>query len=94
MSIVFQIVAMVLFVYWLILIARLILDLVQMFARSWEPRGPLLVVAEAIYTVTDPPLRLLRRLIPPIRIGGLAFDLAFLILLIGLQVLISITLNL
>ncbi len=94
MRIVFQIVAMVLFVYWLILIARLILDLVQMFARSWEPRGPLLVVAEAIYTVTDPPLRLLRRLIPPIRIGGLAFDLAFLILLIGLQVLISITLNL
>ncbi len=94
MRLVFQIVAMVLFVYWIILIARLILDLVQMFARSWEPRGPLLVIAEGIYTVTDPPLRLLRRLIPPIRIGGLSFDLAFLILLIGLQVLISITLNL
>lgn len=94
MRVALQIIAMLLFVYWVVLIGRLILDLVQMFARSWEPRGPLLVIAEAVYTVTDPPLKLLRRLIPPVRIGGLSFDLAFLILLIGLQVLISITLNL
>ena len=54
----------------------------------------LLLIAEAIYTITDPPLQLLRRFIPPIRIGSIQFDLAFLIVLIGLQVLINLALML
>ncbi len=92
MSAVGQVLATALWLYWLVLIARLILDFVQVFARSWEPRGLLLIVAEAVYTLTDPPLRLLRRIIPPLRLGGISFDLAFLVLLIGLQLLIQFVL--
>ena len=65
-------------------------DLVQAFARDWRPRGPLLILLEAIYSVTDPPLKLLRRIIPPLRLGQIQFDLAFLILLIGVNILISV----
>jgi len=90
MNAVGQVLASVLWLYWLILIGRLVFDFVQVFARDWQPRGVLLLIAEAIYTVTDPPLRLLRRIIPPLRIGQVQFDLAFLILLIGLQILINI----
>jgi YggT family protein len=92
MSAVGQVLATVLWLYWIVLIGRLVIDLVQVFARSWTPRGPLLLVAEAVYTLTDPPLNLLRRVIPPVRLGSVQFDLAFLILLIGLQILISLAL--
>ena len=85
-----QILATILFFYQLILFARIIFDLLQMFARSWQPRGPILIVAEVIYPLTDPPLRLLRRVIPPVRLGGVALDFSFLLLLILMQVLISV----
>ena len=62
----------------------------QVFARNWQPRGPLLLVAETIYTLTDPPLRAIRRVIPPLRIGQVQLDLAFLILLIAINILISV----
>ena len=94
MSAVGEILATILWLYWLVFIGRLIFDVVQVFARSWRPSGILLLIAEGIYTVTDPPLRLLRRVIPPLRIGGMQFDLAFLIVLIGLQILISVAMNL
>ena len=94
MAVVGQVLATLLWLYWLILIGRLIFDFVQIFARSWQPRGPLLLVAEAIYTVTDPPLRLLRRIITPLRLGGVQFDLAFLILIIAVQILINVALAL
>lgn len=90
MSIVFEVIALALLVFWLFLLARLVFDLVQAFSRGWQPRGPLLIVLEFIYTVTDPPLRLLRRIIPPLRIGQVSFDLAFLILLLGTNILISV----
>ena len=89
-----EILATILWLYWLVFIGRLIFDFVQVFARSWRPSGILLFIAEGMYTVTDPPLRLLRRVIPPLRIGGMQFDLAFLIVLIGLQILISVAMNL
>ena len=94
MSAVGEILATILWLYWLVFIGRLIFDFVQVFARSWRPSGILLFIAEGIYTVTDPPPRLLRRVIPPLRIGGMQFDLAFLIVLIGLQILISVAMNL
>lgn len=87
MSAVGQVLATALFLYWLTFIARLIFDFVQIFARNWRPSGPLLIIAEFIYSITDPPLRVLRRVIPPLRLGGVQFDLAFLIMLIGLQIL-------
>ncbi len=90
MNAVWQVLATALWLYWLVFIARLIWDLVQMFARQWRPSGPLLLVAETVYTLTDPPLKLLRRIIPPLRIGGVQFDIAFLIILIGLNFAISL----
>jgi len=74
-------------IFFFLLIARLVLDYVQMFARSWRPTGPVLVLAEVIYTITDPPLKALRRVIPPLRIGGIALDLSFLVLIIVVQIL-------
>jgi YggT family protein len=90
MSVVFEVLAVLLLIFWLFLLARLVFDLVQAFARDWRPRGPLLILLEAIYSVTDPPLKLLRRIIPPLRLGQIQFDLAFLILLIGVNILISV----
>lgn len=90
MSPVASIVVDVLWLYLLVLIGRLVLDIVQMLARDWQPRGVVLVIAEIIYTLTDPPLRALRRIIPPLRLGQISFDLAFIVLFIGLQVLIAV----
>ena len=69
MSLVFEVIAVLLLVFWLLLLARLVFDLVQAFARDWRPRGPLVLLLEVIYTITDPPLKLLRRIIPPLRLG-------------------------
>ncbi|HEX6936558.1 MAG TPA: YggT family protein [Actinomycetes bacterium] len=77
-----QVVILVLWLFFILLIARLVLDYVQMFARSWRPKGPLLVVAEVIYTITDPPLRALRKVIPPLRLGSVSLDLSFLVLVV------------
>jgi len=87
MTVVGQVLATALWLYWLLFIIRLVFDFVQIFARSWRPQGVLLVVAEAVYSVTDPPLRLVRRVVPPLRLGRIQFDLAFLIVLIALQIL-------
>ena len=67
------------------LICRLVLDWIQVLAREWHPRGPVLVFAEAIYTVTDPPLKFLRRLIPPLSLGTIRLDLAFLVLILAVS---------
>lgn len=85
MTVVGQIIDTALFVYLVVLIARMVFDWVQVFARDWRPKGPVLVLAEGVYTLTDPPLRFLRRFIPPLRIGGVALDLAFFVLVIGIQ---------
>lgn len=92
MSAVGQVLATVLWLYWVVMIVRLVLDFVQVFAPQWTPRGFLLIAAEAVFTITDPPLRALRRIIPPIRVGQVQFDLGFIIILIGLQILINIAL--
>ena len=80
-----------LFVYLLVLLARLILEYIPLFNREWRPKGFGLVIAEIIYTVTDPPLRLFRRLIPPLRLGPVALDLGFPLTMIVVLVLMSIT---
>lgn len=76
--------------FFVLLLGRLVLDVVQQFARDWRPRGVVLVLAEAVYTVTDPPLRTLRRVVPPLRLGRFAFDLAFLILFFATSLLLQI----
>jgi YggT family protein len=77
----------VLTVYLLILMARWVIDLVMAFSRSFRPTGGLVVLFEIVYTTTDPPLRLLRRFIPPLRIGSVSLDLGFLLLFIVIVVL-------
>jgi YggT family protein len=89
-SVVSQVLSTVLWLFFVALLARLVVDWIQVFARDWRPHGPLLVVLEAVYTVTDPPLRAIRRIIPPIRIGSIALDLAFIVLLILVQISLSI----
>ncbi|WP_435769386.1 YggT family protein [Nocardioides sp. SYSU DS0651] len=69
---------------------RFITDWVQVFARSWEPRGPVLVFLELAYTVTDPPIKALRRVIKPIRIGNFALDLSFILVMILAYVLLFV----
>jgi YggT family protein len=79
-----------LYLFLLFLIGRLILEYVQRFARSWRPTGVVLVLAEATYTVTDPPLKLLKRFIPDLRLGGVALDLSFTVLFLVVWVMIMI----
>lgn len=79
-------IAWILDIYLFLLLARLVFDWIQMFARDWRPRGALLVVAEAIYSVTDPPLRAVRKVIPPLRLGGVALDLSFMVVLLVLWI--------
>jgi YggT family protein len=89
-SIVADVIRFAVFVFFVVLIGRLVLDWVQVFARDWRPKGVVLVIAEAIYTLTDPPLKALRRLIPPLQLGALRLDLAFLILFFGTSILMGI----
>jgi YggT family protein len=82
---------LVLWIFILLLIARFIVDWVQVFARQWTPRGPALVVLEAVYSTTDPPIKAVRRVLPPIRLGGMALDLSPMVVLIVCYLLLSLT---
>ena len=72
------------------LIFRLVMDYVFQFARSWQPGKGMVVVLEGTYTVTDPPLKLLRRFIPPLRLGGVALDMSFFVLMIIVYILLNL----
>jgi YggT family protein len=69
---------------------RFVVDWVQIFARSWVPRGLLLVLLEFVYSVTDPPIKALRKVIPPLRLGNFALDLSFIIVMIVAYVLLYV----
>jgi YggT family protein len=85
-SVVGDVLELVFWLFFVLLIIRLVLDYVQMFARSWRPTGVVLVVAEVVYTITDPPLRALRKVIPPLRLGSISLDLSFLVLIFLVQI--------
>jgi YggT family protein len=80
----------ILTIYLVILIARMVISWIQMFARSWVPTGVILVIAEGIFTATDPPLKFLRRYIRPLRIGTVAIDLSFMVLFIVILILLDV----
>ncbi|MCA1782979.1 MAG: YggT family protein [Dermatophilaceae bacterium] len=84
------VIGFVLYLYLLVLFARLILSWVQVFSRDWQPKGPVLVLAETVYSLTDPPLNALRRVLPPLRVGGVALDLAFFVVVLVVYVLLAI----
>ena len=77
-------------IYLLILIGRMIFGWIQVFARSWRPTGFVLVIAEGIFTATDPPLKFLRRYIPPLRLGTVAMDLSYMVLFIVVLILLDV----
>lgn len=85
LGVVIFVLLLVLNVFFAALICRLVLDWIQVLAREWRPRGPILVFAEGIYTVTDPPLKFLRRLIPPLSLGSIRLDMAFLVLILAVS---------
>ena len=83
MSQVFSFLSLLCSVYLFVLFARVILDWILVFNRAWQPRGVLLVVANVIYALTDPPVNALRGVIPPLRLGTIALDVGFLIIVFG-----------
>ncbi|RYB96438.1 YggT family protein [Nocardioides glacieisoli] len=80
----------ILFLFIALLWIRFIVDWVQVFARRWEPHGPLLVALEGVYSATDPPIVALRRVIPPLRIGSVALDLSFLLVMVTAWLLLNV----
>lgn len=90
MGIVADVLGLVVWVFLLVLFVRMVFDWIQVFARDWRPKGVVLVLAEAVYTVTDPPLKALRRLIPPLSIGMVRVDMAFMVLVIACWVLLAV----
>ena len=89
MALVFEVIGFALFLFWLLLIARIVVEFIRSFSRDWHPRGVTVVILEAIMTVTDPPVNLLRRVIPQLTIGSVRLDFYIMVLLllafIGMQ---------
>ena len=90
MQVLREVLTYVLTIYLVILIGRMIFGWIQVFARDWRPTGIVLVLAEAIFTVTDPPLKFLRRFIPQLRLGTVALDLSFMVLFIVVLILLEV----
>lgn len=86
MTIVVGVLSTLIWLYLLLLIARMIISLIVVFARDFQPTGVVVIIFETVLSLTDPPLKALRRVIPPLRIGQVSLDLAFLVLFIILQV--------
>ena len=90
MSAVREVLGFVVFLYFLVLIGRVVFDWIRLFARDWRPRGAALLVAEPIYPLTEPPLRALRKVIPPLRLGGVSIDLSFMVLFFIVWILLAV----
>jgi len=85
-----QVLHILLWLFILFLWVRFVFDWVQVFARSWSPGGILLVLLEGVYSVTDPPIKALRRFIPPLRIGNFALDLSFILVMVAAYLLLAV----
>ena len=87
MSLFLQIVSSVLLVFLILLFARFVVDWVMVLARSWRPSGLVAAGLEVVYATTDPPLKAIRKVIPPLNLGSIRLDLAFMVLLIAVYIL-------
>ena len=87
-------VSLVLLVLYLLVLARVVLDTTRSFARQWRPVGTAAIGLELIYSTTDPPVKTLRRLIPPLRIGSVSIDVSVWLLLITLYLVRRLFINL
>jgi YggT family protein len=89
-TVVAQLLYFALLIFLILLIFRLVMEYVFMLARSYRPTGLVAVLLEICYSVTDPPLNLLRRVIPPLRVGRVSVDLSFIVLFIVVQILMRV----
>ena len=90
LSIMFGVIYVALLIVFIAMWARFVFDWIQALNRSWRPQGAVVIAAEVSYTITDPPIRAVRRVIPPIRLGAIQLDLAWTIVMIVLFILMSI----
>lgn len=90
MTIAREIIYYVLFIYWLLLLGRLVIELVRTFAREWRPTGASVVVIESVFTTTDPPIKALRKILPPIPLGPVRLDLSLMITMIVVLIAMSL----
>ncbi|PWH06797.1 YggT family protein [Brachybacterium endophyticum] len=90
MALIASILYLALLLYTLVLLARLVLDWIRAYARDFRPRGLVLLLFELVFTLTDPPVHFLRRLIPPLRLGAVSLDLSLLVLLLVCSLLLRI----
>ena len=79
-----------LLLFFLLMWGRFVLDLAQSFSRGWRPRGPVLVLAEIAYTVTDPPIKAVRRVLPPVRLGSVALDFGWSVIMLAVVILMGV----
>ena len=86
-----QIVSSVLLVFLILLFARFVVDWVMVLARSWRPSGVVAAGLEVVYSTTDPPLKAVRKVIPPLNLGSIRLDLGFMVLLFAVVLLRSFT---
>jgi YggT family protein len=93
-SLLWGVIGYVLWLYIVLILARIVVEWTRQFARRWRPVGTAAVGLELVYVVTDPPIRLLRRLVPPLRLGTVSLDLSVIILLIVLIALRQVALSL
>ncbi len=90
MAAVASVVYFALLVFLLLLIFRLVMEYVFLLARSYRPTGVVAALLEAAYSVTDPPLRALRKVLPPLRLGQVSIDLGFIVLFIVVRILMGV----
>ena len=90
MELVGGLINLVLTLFLFLLFARFVVDWVQVFARNWTPKGIVLVVLEVVYSITDPPILFIRRFVPPLRLGAIALDTSFIIVLVSVYLLLEL----
>ncbi|WP_029137883.1 YggT family protein [Nakamurella lactea] len=93
MNILWQTLFLLLWTFRWLLLGRLVFDFVRIFARNWRPVGGGAVALEVLYATTDPPIRVLRKIIPPVRLGGVGFDLSVMVLLVVVVILMALVGN-
>jgi YggT family protein len=89
-ALLWQIISLVLLVFLILLFARFVVDWVMVLARSWRPQGLVAAGLELVYATTDPPLKAVRRIIPPLNLGSVRLDLGFMVLLIAVYIVTGI----
>ena len=94
MSLLWQVIGYALWIYIVLILARIVIEWTRQFARKWRPVGAAAIGLELVYVATDPPIRLLRRLVPPLQLGTVSLDLSVIILLIALIVVRVVALGL